>query len=112
MDSNSFSINGYYVRPALSYKATTLFGADDNLKALLDGDVKVTFTDILKTSLEKVNGLQVDADDLATKFATGETDNIHAVLIAGEKANVALQMTTAIRSKVLEAYQEIIRMQI
>ena len=112
MDSNSLTINGYYVRPAVSYKATTLFGADENLKTLMDGEMKVSFADVLKSSFEKVNDLQVTADDLATKFATGETDNIHKVLIAGEQANIALQLTTAIRSKILEAYQEIMRMQI
>jgi len=112
MDNSNVSINGYYMRPTLSYKATTLFGADEELKALVGGDLKISFADMLKTNLTKVNDLQVSADDLATQFVLGETDNIHQVMIAGQKAEIALQLTTAIRSKVMEAYQEIMRMQI
>jgi flagellar hook-basal body complex protein FliE len=45
-------------------------------------------------------------------FAIGDIDNIHEVMIAQEKATVALQYTVQIRDKVLEAYNEIMRMQI
>jgi flagellar hook-basal body complex protein FliE len=111
-DTNSLSINGYYLRPTIAYKTSTIFGGDENLASALDRDVVVSFADIIKTGLNEVNNLQSEADDLAVKFIAGETDNLHEVLIAGEKANVALQLATAIRSKVLEAYQEIMRMQI
>ena len=42
----------------------------------------------------------------------GETDNIHNVMIAGSKANLALQMTIQVRNKVMDAYNEIMNMQI
>ena len=112
MDSGSMSISGYYLRPTLSYKATTIFGADEELKSLIDGDLKVSFSDMLKKSITNVNDLQVSAEDWATKFVLGETDNIHAVMIAGQKAEISLQLATAIRGKVMDAYQEIMRMQI
>jgi len=112
IDGECLSLNGYYLRPTIAYKATTIFGGDGQLASLLDKGMSISFTDMLKSSLGEVNSLQLEADDIAAKFAAGETDNIHEVLIAGEKADIALQLTTAIRSKILDAYQEIMRMQI
>ena len=45
-------------------------------------------------------------------FISGRTDNIHSVLIAAEKASISLQFIMEVRNKVIEAYQEIMRMQI
>ncbi len=45
-------------------------------------------------------------------FALGETDNTHDLMIAEQKANIALQYTVAIRDRVLESYQTIMQMQI
>ena len=113
MKSDELSINGYYLRPSLAYKATTIVGGDEELKELLiNCGGKMTFTDLLKQSLGEVNSLQFEADDWAEKFASGETDNIHQVMIASEKANIALQLATAVRSKIMDAYSEIMRMQI
>ena len=111
-DGAGLSLNGYYLRPTLAYKASTIFGGDEKLASALENGMNVSFADILKSGISQVNALQLQADDLATRFAAGETDNIHAVLIAGEKADIAFQLATAIRSKILEAYQEIMRMQI
>ena len=112
MNIDELTINGYYLRPYLSYKATALFGGDNELKALMEDGCKMTFTDLLRQSITKVNGLQMDADDWATRFAAGETDNIHQVMIAAQKAEISLQLATAVRSKIMDAYTEIMRMQI
>ena len=111
-DSAGLSMNGYYLRPTIAYKATTIFGGDDKLASMLENGLSVSFADVLKAGLNQVNNLQKEADSLAAKFAAGETDNIHGVLIAGEKADIALQLATAVRSKLLDAYQEIMRMQL
>ena len=111
-DSGSLSVNGYYLRPSIAYKADTIFGGDDKLASLLEDGINVSFTDMLKAGLENVNNLLLEADSLAADLAAGKTDNIHEVLIAGEKADIAFQLATAIRSKILDAYQEIMRMQI
>ncbi|MDR1060134.1 MAG: flagellar hook-basal body complex protein FliE [Clostridiales bacterium] len=112
MDNSELSISGYYLRPTLSYKASTIFGGDESLKGLSENGLTVSFADLLRSGLGEVNGLQLASDDIAAKFAAGETDNIHEVLIAGEKASLALELTSAIRTKVLDAYQEIMRMQL
>jgi len=109
---SDISLNGYYLKPTVAYKASTIFGGDEKLAAMMEKGMTVSFTDILKEGLGQVNSLQFAADDLAAKFAAGETDNIHEVMIAGQKADMALQLAVALRNKLIEAYQEITRMQI
>lgn len=75
-------------------------------------DKSVNFGDYLKNALDNVSNLQIESEKISNDFAAGKTDNIHEVLIAGEKADVALQLTMQIRNKVLDAYNEIMRMQI
>ena len=73
------------------------------------------FSDMYKSAinmLDQTNTLQKQAEQSAVSFAIGDIDNIHEVMIAQEKATVALQYTVQIRDKVLEAYNEIMRMQI
>jgi len=109
---DDLSILGYYLRPSLSYKATTIAGRDEELQSLLEDGCSMSFTDFLKDSLNRVNDLQLESEDWSTRFAAGETDNIHQVMIAGEKADIALQLATAVRQKIMDAYTEIMRMQI
>ena len=59
------------------------------------------FANYLKDALDKVNDLQIESTNLTESFLMGETDNIHNVMIAGSKANLALQMTIQVRNKVL-----------
>lgn len=73
---------------------------------------EISFGEYLNSALMKVTNLENQADQLKEDFALGKTDNIADVLIAGEKANVALQFTMQIRNKILDAYSEIMRMQI
>ena len=47
-----------------------------------------------------------------TDFISGVSDDIHSVIIAGSKADLALQMTLQVRNKVMDAYKEIMNMQI
>ena len=53
-----------------------------------------------------------DAENEKIRFALGETDNTHDLTIAMEKASTALQYTVAIRDKVMEAYKELMQIQI
>ncbi len=78
------------------------------------GDGKQTegFSQYLNEAVNKVNELQKAADNSAIALATGEMQNLHQVTIDSLKAEIALQFTLQIRNKVIEAYQEIMRMQI
>lgn len=70
------------------------------------------FSDVLKSAIDEVNNLQTQSSDIKNKLVTGDIDDIHQVMIASEKANLAFQLTVAIRNKVVDAYQEIMRMQV
>lgn len=70
------------------------------------------FSSILSDALNKVNDLQIESDKATTSFLSGETDNIHNVMITASKANLALQMTIQVRNKVMDAYNEIMNMQV
>ena len=113
MDQSSLTIGGWYLRPSLAYKATTIFGGDEGLKQLLEdgGSQKASFEDFLVQNIRGTSDLLNNASKLSEDFALGKTDNIHEVMIAGEKADIALQLATAVRTKVMDAYNEIIRMQ-
>ena len=52
------------------------------------------------------------SENAEISFALGETDNTHDLTIALQKASTALQYTVAVRDKFLEAYKEIMNMQI
>jgi len=70
------------------------------------------FSKTLVQALDKVNEMQLEAEATARAVAAGKTDELHRAVIAAEKAHLSLQLTIAIRNRALEAYQEIMRMQV
>jgi|LSQX01.1.fsa_nt_gb flagellar hook-basal body complex protein FliE len=70
------------------------------------------FARMLKDALSEVNKLQLKADEATLQLANGQAEDVHQVMIAVEQAMLAMQLTVQIRNKVIEAYQEIARMQI
>ncbi|MDW7674460.1 MAG: flagellar hook-basal body complex protein FliE [Bacillota bacterium] len=71
----------------------------------------VAFDDFFKDAINNLNKLHIEADELTTKLVTGEITDLHQVMIASEKAGIALQFAIQVRNKLVEAYQEIMRMQ-
>ncbi len=70
------------------------------------------FGKILEDSIEKVNELQKAADKSVEEVAQGKSDNIIGTVIALEKADQSLKLMTEVRNKVVEAYNQIMRMQV
>ncbi|MGB9790608.1 flagellar hook-basal body complex protein FliE [Thermotoga caldifontis] len=70
------------------------------------------FAEILKEAFDKVNQVQKNAEKMASDFALGKISNIHEVIIEAEKATIALRLTTEVRNRIVEAYREIMRMQL
>ena len=68
--------------------------------------------DSMINAVEETNTLQNQAESAEIQFALGLSDNTHDLLIAQTKANTALQYTVAVRDKLIEAYQQIMQMQI
>ena len=73
--------------------------------------VENSFADTMRTSLNKVNEMQSEKNKMITSFASGETQNVHELMISLQKAGLAVNMTSAVRNKVLEAYKELTRLQ-
>lgn len=74
-----------------------------------------SFGSILDSAINMINEtneLRNQADSEQIRFALGESENTHDLLIAETKALTALQYTVAVRDKALEAYKEIMNMQI
>ncbi|HHV97723.1 MAG TPA: flagellar hook-basal body complex protein FliE [Clostridiaceae bacterium] len=71
-----------------------------------------SFGDYLKELINNTNEEILKAEDISNQFAAGMIDDIHTVLIQIEKAQVALQFTLQIRNKIMDAYNEIMRMQV
>ncbi|MDO9630314.1 MAG: flagellar hook-basal body complex protein FliE [Humidesulfovibrio sp.] len=69
------------------------------------------FMDALKTNLSKVNDMQNEKSDMATSFAAGKEQNVHELMISLQKAGLAMSMTSAVRSKIMQSYQELTKMQ-
>ena len=72
----------------------------------------VSFREVLEKSLGEVNNLQSEAEQKIQKFATGEVTDLREVMVAAEEANLAFQFTLEIRNKIVEAYQELFRLQV
>jgi flagellar hook-basal body complex protein FliE len=69
------------------------------------------FGEILKDAISTVNELQKQSDQEIQKLMTGESQDLHTTVIAMQKADLSFQMMMQVRNKIVQAYQEIIRMQ-
>lgn len=79
---------------------------------IIDNNSKTNFANILKDELNKVNELQVRSDSANQQLITGESEDIHSVLLATEEARLSLEMAVQVRNKLIESYQEINKMQL
>ena len=72
---------------------------------------KSGFGEMLKDAISTVNELQKQSDQQIEKFITGESQDLHTTVIAMQKADLSFQMMMQVRNKIVQAYQEIMRMQ-
>lgn len=73
---------------------------------------ETTFNELVKNYLSQANNLQLKADDMIQKFATGEDVDLHQVMIAASEAQVSTELTLQLKNKFVETYQEVMRMQV
>ncbi|MCR4419881.1 MAG: flagellar hook-basal body complex protein FliE [Clostridia bacterium] len=71
-----------------------------------------SFGDVLAEKLAEVDALQKRATEMLEGFLAGEVTDVHEVILAAQQAELALQLTVEIRNRVIEAYQEVARMQL
>ena len=83
-----------------------------NESAVGGSGVFESFSSLLSQALQDVNQVHLEADAGAQKLVAGEEVDVHQVMIGMEKANVAFSLTLQVRNKLVEAYQEVMRMQV
>ena len=71
-----------------------------------------SFGDMLKSAISTVNEVQKQSDVEIQKLMAGETQDLHTTMIAVQKADLSFQMMMQVRNKIVQAYQEIMRMQV
>ena len=71
-----------------------------------------SFGSMLNNAIQSLNQQQAQVEHLNHQFIIGEISDAHTLTIAAEKLSLGLEMTVQIRNKAVEAYQEIMRMQI
>lgn len=91
-----------YVAPSVAPASTTA----------PQGPTGPSFGDMLLGGIDRLEGMQDKTDNLAVKAATGDLGAIHDYTIAASEAGVATQLTVALRNKAVEAFNEIMRMQV
>ena len=75
-------------------------------------NVPAGFEGWLKEQVADVNQQIVDSDQKLRQLALGEAENLHQVMMSLEKAKLSFSLVTEVRNKLLEAYQDIMRMQV
>ena len=71
-----------------------------------------SFGDMLLESMARVNNLQHKADKAMQEVASGKSNNLHETILAVEKADIAFKTMNQVRMKVIDAYKEIMKMQV
>ena len=74
--------------------------------------VEQSFMNMLKDTVEQVNAQQIAADQAVQEVHAGGEKNLHEAMIALEQADISVRYLVQVRNKMLEAYQEIMRMQV
>ncbi|MDA8792816.1 flagellar hook-basal body complex protein FliE [Bacteriovoracaceae bacterium] len=100
---------------ATEWKSTVEFGnrVDINKQGgEIEGSDNKTFGQFLTDQITEINSLQQEANVAMEKLASGESNNLQETLLAVEKADIAFKTMNQIRHKVIDAYRDIMKMQI
>lgn len=95
-------------------KITSVFadGSDSLIAGTEEKSAFSTLFDSAVNMVQEANAYSNAAEEEEIKFALGETDSIHDLQIAQQKANVSLQYTVAVRDAFISAYKEVMNLQI
>lgn len=74
------------------------------------GAPQTSFANQLQNALQEVEGLQVQRDEMVNDMVAGKTTEVHDVMIAAKESQLAFELLMEIRNKLLESYQELMRM--
>ncbi|MFS0561212.1 flagellar hook-basal body complex protein FliE [Terribacillus sp. 179-K 1B1 HS] len=80
------------------------------VKQSTPAQAQASFTDSLKSAIESLNETQQESDKMTEALAAGKVDNLHDVMIASQKASVAMDAAVQVQKKAIDAYTEMMRM--
>ncbi len=81
-------------------------------KKITPNEAHSAFAESLKNAIDNVNEAQVESSKKTEQLAKGEVDNLHDVMITAKKASITLQTAVQVQGKVVDAYKEVMRMQV
>ena len=84
-------------------------GAPNTIEKPASGD---TFRNFLDSAVKQVETAMNVAEQSVNAFLTGENEELHSVALATQRAELQLELSLQVRNKVVQAYQEIMRMQV
>ena len=93
--------------------ASAMAGGNAPAGAVAKSNSAVDFGEVLKTAVDQVNSAQLETNKLAKQFEMGEPNaNLQDVMISLQKANISFQTMVQVRNKLVNAYQDIMNMQV
>lgn len=99
------------IQPINSNSIQSLRGLDSSQKSSASGETK-SVSQTFEEMLTSLNQSQLNADNLMQQLAQGENVDLHTVMIGLEENNVNFNVAMGIRDRLVEAYREIMRMQV
>lgn len=90
---------------------TGITGATQAQLPATDGTSGASFSSVLGGAVQNLSNLQSTADQLAVKAVTGDLTDIHQATLAATRAQVTMELVSAVRNKGVDAFNEIMRMQ-
>ncbi|WP_077309588.1 flagellar hook-basal body complex protein FliE [Terribacillus halophilus] len=81
-----------------------------SVKQATPAQAQSSFTERLKTAIDSLNETQQASDKMTEALAAGEVNNLHDVMIASQKASVAMDAAVQVQRKAIDAYTEMMRM--
>lgn len=75
-------------------------------------DASGSFAGMLEDAFAQMGEIEAEANHQVRQLLAGEPVDLHRVILAGEKAGLAMNLMMSIRNKVVDAYQEVMRMQV
>lgn len=91
---------------------STVLPALDTIGAAAPGTSGGAFQAVFQNAINEVGRLQGQADTSVQQFLNGEGGELHEIALASQKAELAFEMFQQVRNKMVQAYQEVMRMQL
>jgi len=105
-------MSGQFIVPISRMPSVSTLKEAENKSSRVQSDVQIPFSDVFRDVYENLAEQQEISDRDALDLSLGNSDDLHNIMINSEAAAIALELTVQITSKALNAYNEIMRMQI